>query len=263
MSNFLKNGALSYRSSADTEGLIREIDQSLQTVTEKQERALLLLNKAVYCGTLGHFDDAREQLSLVAMEEKNDPEICLQLAFINGCLFHEEGRIREALAVFSRTLSEFSELLSRPDGRFIYEEVQQRRAFELMALDDYEKAINLLVEITSFKLAKEDMGNALANLGICYARVASYELAVEKLTQSRTGFGLSNDMEGQVRFFLGVSYAHLRELHKASLEFEKCAEAIGKHRIPAADIYNWLSWVCKSLGNKKKAEEYSRMASPH
>lgn len=245
-----------------TEEGIKEIDGRLQSSTDAREKACLLLDKAVLSGILRRFDDSREQLDLALAQAPNDPDIRLQFDFIRATLYDHEGDTRQAFAQLTRVLSDHRERLARPDLRFMYEDVQLRRGLDAARNGELREATPLLQESLSFNLGPEEKSAVLANLGVCYTlELKNYESARDCFIEARR-VGLTKEWEGQVHFYLGMSYAYLKLFREAKREFQVCEERIAECGFPAEKIYGWLSWVCKGLGEVTESEGYARMARP-
>jgi tetratricopeptide (TPR) repeat protein len=149
---------------AIAEEAFREIDTRLQSLTDAKERADLFMRKAVLYGILGRIDDARRQLSAGLEEAPNDPDIRLAFDYIDGSLYHQAQDFSEAFTRLTVVLSKHGELLTRSDSRFIYEDIQQQRAFELIRLQQFKDAIPLLKECLLFDMKSEDRRVALGRL---------------------------------------------------------------------------------------------------
>ena len=57
-------------------------------------------------------------------------------------------------------------------------------------------------------------------------------------------------------------YAHLKLLQESKREFQRCEEHAAEYQLLLAQVYAWLSKICKELGEKDESERYSRMARP-
>jgi tetratricopeptide (TPR) repeat protein len=240
---------------------IHQIDFRLASLAEPKERASLFLQKAVCYESLGRFNDSKTQLELALLEMPGNEEIQLQANYIGAAIYHQEQQFEEAYTRMTRILSQYSSLLSHPNLRFIYEDIQQYRAFELVQLLRFEEALPLLHDILAFEMKPDDKKTAIANLGICYSRVGKYEQAVDYLLEALR-LGLPSDWEGQARCQLGIAYAHLRLLREAKLELLICVERASAYQLPLATVYGWLSRVCRGLGQTNEAERYAKLARP-
>ena len=158
-------------------------------------------------------------------------------------------------------LSNHSERLRRSDVRSIYEDIQQRRGFDLFRLNKFQDAAPLLKECLSFDLKAEERSSALVNLGICYVKLKKFEEAKEYLLQA-CKMGVTKDWEGHVHFYLAFTYAQLQLLRESKREFQICEERAPEFQLPLPQLYNWLSRSCGLLGEKDEAQRYARLARP-
>ena len=143
----------------------------------------------------------------------------------------------------------------------MYEEVQQRRGFELVRLERFADALPVLRESLSFDLTRETRSDALAGLGLCYLELEERELARDCFLQA-TELGLTKAWEGQVHFYLGITYFYLNCLRESKAQFQICEDRVAEYQLPISDIYAWLVTICKGLGEIPESEHYARLARP-
>lgn len=246
---------------ATAKSRIEEIDRKLISSAGAKDRAGLLLNKATLLQVLDHLGEAREALRLALEQTPDDPETRLVVDYLQGLFCHQEGNASQAYLLLTKALSKHAEMLSRPDYRFAYEDIQQRRAFELFALRDCKNAIPVLEEILLFDLASRDRSAALANLGSCNATLKNFEAARKYLEQALE-VGNLQEWEGTVHFDLALTYACLHLLQESKHELELCAKRAAEYHLSLEKIYGWLARVCKGLGEKSESEHYARLARP-
>lgn len=240
---------------------MREIDVLLGSKPDPNERVFLLFSKSSCYGILGKFEEAREQLSLALQQEPKDPDVRLTVELNEGLLSQQEGSYRQALERFSAMMLSHAERLGRPELRFMYEDVQQRRAFLSVTLRQFHDSIPLLQEILSFDLEKEVRSDALASLGLCYLEERECELAKNYLLQAKA-IGVTKDREKTFHFYLGIAYFYTEALADAKREFDICEEHASEYQLPTLDVYAWLSSVSKRLGHIAEAQRYAQLARP-
>jgi len=253
--------AMESRDPAAAEEAIKEIDNEILSPKDAKQTASLLLNKAVLNGILRRFSDSRQQLDLALEQAPGDPDIRLQCAFIAGTLYDHEERPNEAYKCLTLALSTHRERLETPDLRFMYEDIQLRRGLDAARIGKFKDALPLLQESLSFDLEAVERSSVLANLGLCHVEMNNYESARDCLTEALRA-GPTKDWEGQVHFYLGMSYAGLKQFREAKHEFEICEERLSEYGFPARKIYAWLSWVCKGLGQMGDSDRYAKLARP-
>src|SRR6266478_406264 len=139
--------AIESRDAATAERAFREIEVELQSRTSPLERANILLKKAVLYGVLRRFDEARTELGTALAEAPDDPGIRLQFDFIGASLHDEEGSPQKAYEQLSIILSAHRDELNQEAYRFIYEDIQKRRAFAY--LDEFQASMQ------EFKICEE------------------------------------------------------------------------------------------------------------
>jgi tetratricopeptide (TPR) repeat protein len=259
--NDLVDRALESGDPALAEEAIREVDLQLTSVSETKDMASLLLAKALLNGFLHRYSDARRQLAQALEQAPTDPDVRFSHDVIDASLYDQEGKPEQAYIRLTAVLSRYSERLSRSDARSIYEDIQQRRAFDLFWLKRFEDAVPLLKECLSFDLKAIERSCALANLGICYVKLKQYEEAKDWLLKARE-MGVTKEWEGHVHFYLAFTYAQLHLLRESKREFQVCEERAVQYQLPLEQLYKWLSRICGLLGEKVEAERYARLARP-
>lgn len=240
---------------------IRRVDEQLSTIADKRVRAGLLLNKAVFLGVLKDIREARRQLQFAIEQAADDPETQLSYDFLEAALYHEEEKFEDAYSCFTTTLTKHCDLLERSDYRFVYEKVQEYRAFELVRLGKFEDAVTILEEALSFDREEKDKQVLLANLGISHAKLNHHERARAYLQQA-IHVGNLGDWEGQTHYHLALAYAHLNLLPESKRELRLCAERAREYSLPLSNVYGWLSRICRGLGERQEAEHYAQLARP-
>jgi tetratricopeptide (TPR) repeat protein len=190
---------------------------------------------------------------LALQQEPEDPDIRLNVEFNEGLLLQQEGKYREAFERLSTLLSDYPERLSQPELQFMYEDIQQRRAFLSVALSQFRNAIPLMQEILSFDLEREIRSDTLASLGHCYLEMGEWEFAKDYFLQARA-IGVTKEREKTFHFFLGIAYFYTDALPEAKREFEICEEHASEYELPITDVCAWLSSVYKRLGQTTEAE---------
>jgi len=235
-----------------------EIDTQLQSVMDPPRRAELYFGKAVLCGVLHRFSDAREQLRHALNEAPNDPDVELQFDFISSSLLDEEGNKHEALLQLTSLLGKYAARLHEPDLRFMYEDIQQRRGFNLTRLQRFEEALPILKECVAFNLDRESRSDIRANLGLCYLELRNYQGAADEFQQAITT-GLSESWKQSIHFYLGITYSQMGLLKDALKEFLTCEKLIAKRQIQSIQVYKWLSYVHRKLGNESESARYAAL----
>ena len=254
MNNSVIQDAIEVQDATLAKEALGEIDLLLGSTPDPSERLYLLFSKSSCHGILRNFAEAREQLSLVLKQEPQDPDTRLTVEFNEGLLCQQEGNYSEALESFSAVISRHAKRLTRPELRFMYEDIQQRRAFLSVTLQHFQDAIALFEEVLSFGIDQEARSDALASLGLCYLELRNWELAKNCLLQA-SALGVTNEREKSLHFYTDA-------LVQAKREFEICEEHASEYQLSTLDVYAWLSSVSKRLGDKAASERYAQLARP-
>jgi tetratricopeptide (TPR) repeat protein len=235
-----------------------QIEALLGSSIDQNERVCLLFSRASCYAILGDFVEARRRLAMALDEGSDDPNARVSFDFSTGLFSQREGKYAEALKGFSATLSTHSRQLKQPDLRFMYEDIQQRRAFLSVTLSRFQDAVPLLKEILSFDLDKEVRSKALSSLGLCHLELKLYELARDYFLQA-IALGLTAEWSGTAHFYLGMAYFYTDMVQDAKREFLLCEQLATDHSLPIVDIYGWLSVICKRLGEASESDRYARI----
>lgn len=237
---------------------IYELNRQLELASDSKQRAELLLQLAVQHGLAGRFDDARRSLEEANANAPDDGQIRIAREYIDGVLFHEQSNCDAAFRKLTAVLENFATELRNPELRFMYEDIQRRRAVELVQLLRFEEAVEVCDECLSFDLAGEGKSDVLANYGLALLKLERYEEAASQF-RSACDLGLSTSWDDEIHFHYAVTYAHLNRYEDAKQEF-LLAEQCRAQRIPRSLIYRWLAWTCTRLGDRQEAERYKSLS---
>jgi len=236
---------------------LREIDVLLSS-SSGNNKGYLLFSKASCYGILGDFEEARRTLD-IALRENPGIDSQLTFDFMQGLLFQQEGKYKEAFESLSTRMALHSEQFKKPEARSFYEDIQQRRAFLLVTLKDFKEAIPVLTEIPSFDIEESLKSDAFASLGLCYLELQEYRLAKDYLLRA-FAIGLTKRWKGHAHLYLGIAYIYCDILQQAKVEFQRCEELVGEYPLPILDVYAWLSSISKRLGEISESKRYSALS---
>jgi len=256
--------AMESRDPASAEEAFRHFEAQLKATEAPRDRANILYGKAVLYGALGRFDDARKEARIALQQAPDDWFTQMQYDFITGGLDDEEGKTVEAYEHLTQALAKHANALRDPDLRFIYENAQLRRGSSLVRLGRMEEAVPILEEALSFKLDSGTRALVLARLGRCYTGPSQWE-KVRDCLEEALKVPLIAEWAAQSHYSLGIAYAYLRRLKESKHQFQICeehAEEYAKYGLPLLRVYDWLSRICKALGEKTESERYARLARP-
>jgi len=241
---------------------LKEIDLLLPQTEDPNERVYLLFSKSSCYGLLGDFAQAREQLNLALQEQPEDADTKLSFDFHLGLLYQHEGEYPKALETFEMLLLHYGQSLTGPEVRFLYEDIQQRRAFLSVTLERFREAVPLLTEILSFDLEQEIRSEALAKLGLCYLEMKDWAAARDYLLHARAAGGVTKNTGKTFHFYLGIAYFYTHSPQEAKEQFQTCESRATEYELPLLNIYRWLATTCKLLGEVAESERYARLARP-
>ena len=238
---------------------LKEIDSLLPQTQDSNQRVYLLMRKSSCYGLLGDFAQAREQLNLALREQPGDIDTKASFEFHQGVLYQHEGEYLKALEVFEALLLHYGQSVTRSDLRFMYEDIQQRRAFLCVTVERFKDAIPLLREILSFNLEKENRSEALAKLRLCYLEVKDWPAARDYLLQAREA-GVTKNTEKTFHFYLGIAYFYTDSPQEAKEQFQICESRAAEYELPLLNVYHWLASTSKLLGEVAESQRYARLA---
>jgi tetratricopeptide (TPR) repeat protein len=249
--------AMALRDSGREEEAIRELRAMAQEALDPDEKAAHILGEAVSLLRLGRLDEARK-CNRRAADVAVSRGIRARIDFNEAVICWEERKFKESFGVLNKMLKDYSELLSTPDFRDLYEKVHQRRAILLAEFDRQREARPLLEEALSFQLDADDKALLLYYLGVALYKLGDKLGAKTRFLEAQQG---RPDDYGSIssRFYLGVIYSEEGAYGKALQEFEWVEPRVSLTGIPKDRIYGWLAKTYRQTGNPSKAERYEKL----
>lgn len=240
---------------------LADIEELLKHTGVADDRVYLLFSKAQCFAILGDFERAREFISLALGEQPNDADTQLSAQYHQALFTEREGKQSQALQEFDTILKTYPELSERLETRFIFEELQQHRAFLLFHLFRFEEAASLFKDVLRFELEKDIRSDALAASGVCHLELEQWDQAKDRLLEAKAA-GITKKWEGKFHFYLGIAYYYTDLYREAKSEFKLCEERAIQYQLPTLDIYRWLAAISKALGETIETERYARLMRP-
>jgi tetratricopeptide (TPR) repeat protein len=241
---------------------IRESEILLEQTSDPDERAGLLTGEHVCYCILGRLTEARRVLAEIQRLEISDAEVRLNAEFCEPCLLIAEGKVEEGVSAFSLMLQRNGELFREARFRYLYEDIQSRRAWALFGLSRCGEALPLLREVVSFSL--EDVADEQRMhfaLGVCLDETGESGPAKQEFFHT-IGLNLNNDHEERARYRLArllvgeYAFAQARkQLEMIVQNYESRAPTVS-----AKYVYQQLSHVCSHLGDAKAEKLYADLA---
>ena len=250
------------RNSGRIEEAIRESDILVAASTDPNEKASVLTNEHVCFCILGRFVEAREVLQRIQALEITDLGVRLNAEFCEPCLLIDEGKPEEGLSAFAGILRRYSSLLKDSEFRYLYEDIQFRRAWTLFGLGRHTEALPILKEASSFTFEKaEDEQRMHFALGVSSEEAGEIQIAKERYVLV-AGFDFKNDLEQRARYRLARLHVadHAFAQARKQLEIILADYPIEHFVVPRKYVYAQLSIVCSQLGDKANANRYNEMA---
>jgi len=244
------------------EDAIRESRTLLAETTDVNEKASLLGGMHVSYCKLGRLNEARQTLERMKQLEISDLGVRLNAEFCEPTLLIQEGRCEEGLSAFATMLDRYSAALREPEHRYLYEDIQCRRAATLVALSRFKEALPILKEALSFSFEKATNEQRVHfDLGICLEETNETEAAKQEFFRA-IGFGLKNDIEERALYRLAILHFKADALAQAKQQLETILRDFPgqSSAVPRKYVYEQLSHTCRYLGDAANAELYASLA---
>jgi len=236
------------------------------------EKADLVLNATTNLTQLHEFDAAREQLdrvrqllsvSVLPNKTGNPPDqqnvrrlaVCVEIE--EAEILAAEKRLNSAVARLSRIVEEFGLNKGEPSLESLYDEVQSRKAYFLVYLDQWNKALPIFEELVS---RKNDDPKFLFYLGYCYDRTGDLNRAMLALQRTLI-LRPPPHIDFQAHGTLGMVLYKMKRFAEAKQELEACASEAPPAYIKDADLWRGLELTCRALGLTTEADKYAVLMS--
>ena len=244
-----------------TEEAALEFHAMAQETDDPDEKAATLANEhKCYC-QLGQFDRANETMRIMRSLPVKDKFVRMIVDFGDASMVTQMGKLEEGALKFTRILEENQEQLGSPELRYLYEDIQERRAFALVGVDRHAEALPILKEAVSFTTDRADPQLVHFYLGVCYSSASEPNLAKEELLRA-IGLGLSDQFEASARYRLAMLYFMSRAFAQAKLHLEAALalqEGVTDVELRRF-IYQGLSRTCHYLGEFQEEQKYLSLA---
>jgi len=243
------------------EDVLRESQIMLAETADTDEKASLLIDGIVACFNLGRLEEARRLLDQLKLLHISVLEGRLNAEFCEPCLLIQEKKLEAGVAAFADMLQRHGTEL-REQFRYLYEDIQWRRALALVELTRLTEALPILRDATSFSFDEQaEQQKVHFWLAICLDDEKEAESA--RLEFHRViGFGFKNDLEEHARYRLSRLCFNARAFAQARKQLETILEdrPDGKFVVPIKEVYRGLSRSCHFLGDTESAKRYMELA---
>lgn len=248
--------------SGQVEEAIRECQVLLDETTDANERAsLLTILHVSYC-KIGRLQEAQQPLEQMKGLQISDTGIRLNAEFCEPAFLVLAGRYDEGLSAFAAMLDRNREALKEPEHRYLYEDIQCRRALTLFSLSRFKEAMPILRETASFCFDQPtDEQQVHFSLGICLEDANDTEGARQQFIRVVT-LGLRNDTEERALWRLAVLQYKAGALAQAKQQLETIVREFPTEKsvIPRKQVYEALSQTYHYLGDKANEKFYADRA---
>jgi tetratricopeptide (TPR) repeat protein len=248
--------------SGKIEDVIRECQIMLAETTDANEKASILTSMHVSYCKLGYLEEARRALDQVKQLEISHLGIHINAEFCEPAFLEHEGRYEEGLSEFAVMLDRYREALKDAEFRYLYEDIQCRRAMTLFGLSRFKEALPILREAVSFSFnqARAEQQVHFA-LGVCLDDVHDTDGAKQEFIRV-VSFGLKNDTEERTLWRLGILYYKAGALAQAKQKLETILRDFPSQSlaVPRKQVYEGLSRTYRYLGDKTNEKLYMELA---
>ncbi len=248
-------------SSGRIDDAIQESLVFLAKSTDPNEKASLLLGIVVDCMKLGRLEEARRMLGQLQELDISNLEGRLNAEFCEPCLLIMENQQEEGLSAFAAMLERNSEAFKEEPFRYLYEDIQCRRASALAGLSRFKEALPILREAISFSFDEvtEDQKTHFW-LGICLEETNDTEAAKQEFNRV-VAFGLKNDLEEQARYRVALLYFKAHGFAQARLQLEMILQDYPEGGVVSRKyVYEQLAHTCRHLGDSENERLYMDLA---
>ena len=250
------------RNSGRIEDAIRESQILLAETTDAKEKASLLTGLQVFYCVLGRLVEARQTLVQLPHLEIPDLGIRLNVEFCEPTLLTLEGRYEEGISAFAAMLDRHCETLKEPQFRYLYEDIQCRRALALVSISRFKEALPILREDISFSFdeAADDQRTHFS-LGVCLEETNDPEAAKQEFIRV-VGFGLKNDVEERALYRVAILHYRTGALAQAKQQLETILRDFPNQSpaVPRKQVYEGLARTYRYLGDKANEKLYMNLA---
>jgi tetratricopeptide (TPR) repeat protein len=248
--------------SGQFEEVIRESKILVGETTDPNEQASLLFDGIVACQILNRLGEARQMLDKLKRLDISDVEGRLNAESCEPCILIQENKLKEGEALFAAMLQRNSEALMQPDLRYLYEDIQRRRAFASVELSRFNEALPILRDAISFSFEDPDYEQTIQfYLAECLDETGDSESAKRELIRV-IEFGIKNDFEEHARYRLARLYFQGGGFAQARQQLETILKdhPNGDFAVSRRNLYEMLSRTYRQLGDMVNAEHYKDLA---
>jgi len=243
------------------EDAIREA-QALLGHASNDEKAALLGGMHVNFCKLGRLGDAWETLEQLKQLQASDISFQLITTFYEATLLIQERKYEAGASAFAAALERHRDAFQEARFRYLYEDIQCRRAEALVFLSRCNEALPILREALSFTFDQPgDEQRVHYYLGECLMAAGEAEEGRKELDHA-VSFGLQNAFEERALWRLAAFHFETGALAQAQLKLEMILRDFPgpATAVPREKVFRLLSKTFHFLGDKTNEEHYASLA---
>jgi tetratricopeptide (TPR) repeat protein len=245
------------------EAVINESRLMLAEAGNLDEKASLLIGIHVSYCKLHRLQEAREALDEINPLDISDLGIRLNAEFCRCTFLVDEERYEEALRSFAELLVLHRAAFELPEHRYLYEDIQSRRALLLFSLSLFQEALPILQEVVLFSFGNiEDEHEVHFALGMTLDETGHTEAAKQEYIRA-VAMGVKNNNGEEALYRLAMIYYRAGALAQAKHHLEMILHDFSDAppTLPRSDIYEKLSHLSHFLGDKESEKFYAELAA--
>ena len=250
------------RDTGRTEEAIHYAEVLLAKASNPDDVGTLLTCITSFNLILGRVVEARRSFRRLNGVQIPDLEVRLNAEFTEPCLLAQEGKTEEGLRALGSILDRDGEFIHEERFRYLYEDIQCRRAWALIDLSRFAEALPVVRESMSYAFENvSDEQRMRYALGVCLDETAETGEAVREYSRV-IGFNLRNEFHEQARCRLANLLVGVGAFAQARKQLELALEEFSNQAavVPRSFVYGQLAVACRWLGDKASAERYKQLA---
>jgi len=250
------------RNSGHLEEAIRESQILLKETSDINEKASLLTGIGVLYSALGRLKEGHQTLDQLKRLPISDVEVLLNAELCEPALLIQAGRYQEGLAALGAMLDRHSGAFKEERFRYLYEDIQCRRALTLFGLSRFREALPILQEAISFSFSQvTDEQQIHFALGVCLEEAKDAKAARQEFIRV-VSFGLRNDIEERSLYRLAILHYKAGALAQARQQLETILRDFPNQSaaVSRKQVYEALAQTSHYLNDKANEKLYMDLA---
>jgi tetratricopeptide (TPR) repeat protein len=206
--------------------------------------------------------EASQVLEQVHQLDIADVAVRLSAEFCKCTLLMMEGKYESGLHSFEKLLVRHDKEFEKPEFRYLYEDIQCRRALVLFSLSRFKEALPILREVILFSFEKpEDEQETRFALAVCLDETGETEGAKQEYIRV-VSMAIKNSIGEEALFRLAVLYykrgAFAQAKHHLEVILRDFADVLPA--VLRKVVYQTLSQTFRPLGDRASEQRYAELA---